>query len=136
MPQAFGGTYPARIWREIMSKALSGAPVTNFAGGYWAPTDSGSSANPTPGSSDTGNGSANGSQPGGTVSTPGNAQSPTGVRETKPGAAQDQAPAQANPAIPGAIKPQPDGNSNPSPRRERGARKSLDDSTQVDAASQ
>jgi len=30
MPQAYGGTYPARIWREIMSKALSGMPVKDF----------------------------------------------------------------------------------------------------------
>jgi len=30
MPQAFGGTYPARIWREIMSKTLGGAPVKEF----------------------------------------------------------------------------------------------------------
>lgn len=31
MPQAFGGTYPARIWREIMSNALSGTPVREFS---------------------------------------------------------------------------------------------------------
>jgi penicillin-binding protein 1A len=30
MPQAYGGTYPTRIWQEIMSKALSGIPVKNF----------------------------------------------------------------------------------------------------------
>lgn len=30
MPQAFGGMYPARIWKEIMSKALSGLPVRDF----------------------------------------------------------------------------------------------------------
>lgn len=30
MPQAYGGTYPARIWREIMSKALSNEPVKDF----------------------------------------------------------------------------------------------------------
>lgn len=30
MPQAYGGTYPTRIWQEIMSKSLSGIPVKNF----------------------------------------------------------------------------------------------------------
>lgn len=30
MPQAFGGTYPARIWQEIMSKALNDAPIKDF----------------------------------------------------------------------------------------------------------
>lgn len=30
MLQAYGGTYPTRIWQEIMSKALSGIPVKNF----------------------------------------------------------------------------------------------------------
>jgi len=30
MPQAFGGTYPARIWQEIMSKALNDTPVKDF----------------------------------------------------------------------------------------------------------
>lgn len=30
MPQAFGGTYPARIWREIMSNALEGVPAKDF----------------------------------------------------------------------------------------------------------
>ncbi len=30
MPQAYGGTYPARIWQQIMSKALSGVPVKEF----------------------------------------------------------------------------------------------------------
>lgn len=30
MPQAFGGTYPARIWREIMMNALSDVPVKDF----------------------------------------------------------------------------------------------------------
>lgn len=30
MPQAFGGTYPARIWQEIMSKAVSDTPVKDF----------------------------------------------------------------------------------------------------------
>ncbi len=31
MPQAFGGTYPAKIWREIMSNALSNKPVKGFS---------------------------------------------------------------------------------------------------------
>jgi len=31
MPQAFGSTYPAWIWQEIMSKALSGVPVKDFS---------------------------------------------------------------------------------------------------------
>ncbi len=31
MPQAYGGTYPTRVWQEIMSKALSDTPVTGFA---------------------------------------------------------------------------------------------------------
>lgn len=31
MPQAFGGTYPAGIWREIMSKALSNVTVKEFS---------------------------------------------------------------------------------------------------------
>jgi len=31
MPQAYGGTYPTRIWQEIMSKALSGLPVRSFS---------------------------------------------------------------------------------------------------------
>lgn len=31
MPQAYGGTYPTRIWQEIMSKALSDVPVKNFS---------------------------------------------------------------------------------------------------------
>ena len=30
MPQAYGGMYPARIWREVMSKALSGVPAKDF----------------------------------------------------------------------------------------------------------
>ncbi|MCL6561113.1 MAG: penicillin-binding protein 1A, partial [Firmicutes bacterium] len=30
MPQAFGGTYPARIWKEIMGKALENTPVRDF----------------------------------------------------------------------------------------------------------
>ncbi|MDD3654428.1 MAG: penicillin-binding transpeptidase domain-containing protein, partial [Desulfotomaculaceae bacterium] len=30
MPQAYGGTYPARIWREIMSKALTNVPAKDF----------------------------------------------------------------------------------------------------------
>ncbi len=30
MPQAYGGTYPARIWQQIMSKVLSGMPVKDF----------------------------------------------------------------------------------------------------------
>lgn len=30
MPTAYGGMYPARIWQEIMSKALSGQPVQDF----------------------------------------------------------------------------------------------------------
>jgi len=30
MPQAFGGTYPARIWQEIMSRALSNTSVQDF----------------------------------------------------------------------------------------------------------
>lgn len=30
MPQAFGGTYPAKIWQEIMSKALNDTPVKDF----------------------------------------------------------------------------------------------------------
>lgn len=30
MPQAYGGTYPARIWREIMSNALSDVAVKDF----------------------------------------------------------------------------------------------------------
>ncbi|OPX86667.1 MAG: Penicillin-binding protein 1F [Pelotomaculum sp. PtaB.Bin104] len=31
MPQAFGGTYPARIWREVMSKALNNVSAKDFA---------------------------------------------------------------------------------------------------------
>lgn len=31
MPQAYGGTYPTRIWQEIMSKALSDMPARNFS---------------------------------------------------------------------------------------------------------
>ncbi|MFX4261377.1 transglycosylase domain-containing protein [Pelotomaculum propionicicum] len=31
MPQAFGGTYPTRVWQEIMSRALSDVPVRNFS---------------------------------------------------------------------------------------------------------
>lgn len=31
MPQAYGGTYPTRIWQEIMSRALSDVPVRNFS---------------------------------------------------------------------------------------------------------
>ncbi|MFA4885233.1 MAG: penicillin-binding protein 1A [Desulfotomaculaceae bacterium] len=31
MPQAYGGTYPTRVWQEIMSRALSDTPVTGFA---------------------------------------------------------------------------------------------------------
>ncbi|MDD4766493.1 MAG: penicillin-binding protein 1A [Desulfotomaculaceae bacterium] len=31
MEQAFGGTYPTRVWQEIMSKALRGVPSKNFA---------------------------------------------------------------------------------------------------------
>lgn len=31
MPQAFGGTYPVRVWKEIMSKALSDTPVKDFS---------------------------------------------------------------------------------------------------------
>jgi len=31
MPYAFGGTYPAKIWREIMSNALSDTPVRTFS---------------------------------------------------------------------------------------------------------
>lgn len=31
MPQAYGGTYPTRIWQEIMSKALSDVPVRSFS---------------------------------------------------------------------------------------------------------
>lgn len=30
MPTSYGGMYPAEIWREIMSKALSGSPVQDF----------------------------------------------------------------------------------------------------------
>ncbi|TEB11034.1 transglycosylase domain-containing protein [Pelotomaculum propionicicum] len=30
MPQAYGGTYPTRVWQEIMSRALSDTPVTSF----------------------------------------------------------------------------------------------------------
>ncbi|OPY56094.1 MAG: Penicillin-binding protein 1A [Pelotomaculum sp. PtaU1.Bin035] len=30
MPQAYGGTYPAGIWQEIMSKSLSNVPVREF----------------------------------------------------------------------------------------------------------
>ncbi|TEB05933.1 Penicillin-binding protein 1A [Pelotomaculum schinkii] len=30
MQQAYGGMYPAKIWQEIMSKALSGLPVQGF----------------------------------------------------------------------------------------------------------
>ncbi|MDD4334505.1 MAG: PBP1A family penicillin-binding protein [Desulfotomaculaceae bacterium] len=30
MPQAYGGTYPTRVWREIMSRALRDVPVKNF----------------------------------------------------------------------------------------------------------
>lgn len=30
MSQAFGGTYPTRVWQEIMSKALSDTPVKGF----------------------------------------------------------------------------------------------------------
>ncbi len=31
MPQAYGGTYPTRVWQEIMSKALSDTPVSPFS---------------------------------------------------------------------------------------------------------
>lgn len=30
MQQAYGGTYPTRVWQEIMSRALSDTPVTGF----------------------------------------------------------------------------------------------------------
>ncbi|MEG6520839.1 transglycosylase domain-containing protein [Desulfotomaculum sp. 1211_IL3151] len=30
MPQAFGGIYPAMIWREVMNKALADVPVRSF----------------------------------------------------------------------------------------------------------
>lgn len=30
MPQAYGGTYPTRVWREIMSNALRNIPAGNF----------------------------------------------------------------------------------------------------------
>ncbi|GAB6181130.1 PBP1A family penicillin-binding protein [Desulfotomaculum defluvii] len=30
MPQAYGGIYPAMIWREVMSKALADVPVRSF----------------------------------------------------------------------------------------------------------
>lgn len=30
MNQAYGGTYPARVWREVMSKAHAGLPVRDF----------------------------------------------------------------------------------------------------------
>lgn len=30
MPRAYGGMYPASIWREVMSSALSGVPVRDF----------------------------------------------------------------------------------------------------------
>ncbi len=30
MPQAYGGTYPARLWREIVGRALEGQPVKDF----------------------------------------------------------------------------------------------------------
>lgn len=30
MPQAYGGMYPARIWREVISSALSDVPVKDF----------------------------------------------------------------------------------------------------------
>jgi len=30
MPFAYGGTYPARIWREVMSQALANQPVRDF----------------------------------------------------------------------------------------------------------
>lgn len=45
MPHAYGGTYPARIWREIMSKALAGVPVRDFSqpGGLVAATVDGKS---------------------------------------------------------------------------------------------
>ena len=32
MPHAYGGTYPARMWKQIMSKALIGAAVKKFPG--------------------------------------------------------------------------------------------------------
>ena len=32
MPHAYGGTYPARMWKQIMSKALTGITVKQFPG--------------------------------------------------------------------------------------------------------
>jgi len=32
MPHAYGGTYPARMWKQIMSKALTGVTVKQFPG--------------------------------------------------------------------------------------------------------
>lgn len=51
MPQAYGGTYPAGIWRSIMSKALSGLPVRDFTrpnGVVYAKVDSKSGLLPGP----------------------------------------------------------------------------------------
>ncbi|TEB14845.1 Penicillin-binding protein 1A [Pelotomaculum sp. FP] len=51
MPQAYGGMYPAKIWQEIMSKALSGLPVQDFnrpAGVISATVDSKSGLLPGP----------------------------------------------------------------------------------------
>lgn len=51
MPQAYGGMYPAGIWRSIMSKALSGLPVHNFTrpdGVVYAKVDSKSGLLPGP----------------------------------------------------------------------------------------
>ncbi len=51
MPQAYGGMYPAKIWQEIMSKALSGLPVQDFnrpAGVVSATVDSKSGLLPGP----------------------------------------------------------------------------------------
>ncbi|SHE33513.1 transglycosylase domain-containing protein [Desulforamulus putei] len=51
MPQAYGGIYPAMIWREIMSKALSDVPIRQFsrpAGIVTATVDSKSGLLPGP----------------------------------------------------------------------------------------
>ncbi len=51
MPQAYGSTYPARIWQEIMSKALKDTPVKGFTsptGIVTAPVDNKSGLLPGP----------------------------------------------------------------------------------------
>lgn len=108
MPQAFGGTYPAMIWQEIMSKALSNTPITTFsppAGITTAKDDSKSGVLPGPNTS------------GETVPKQNdNKHSTVPLTSRESGAAQGQPPSdQVNPAIPGTIKLQPDIPNNATP---------------------